>query len=299
MARRAMITPLTLYNRNQHLFDGLQLPDYHFPRSNEYDDLFLTEGWTLDKQTLIDNLLLETAEMDTIYTDPEFLQYAIGAWCRKEYHIWASLYETCFYKYNPIWNKDGSIKENTSEVRNLMSGGTKTRTRSGAGTVNDSEHIGDTDNVVDSRAKTEARNNVTTDDVETIDDSTTVNSVSAFDAMDVFHNRDKADTDTSSIRSEHGTDTGSTSTGEDGTSDRTYERNRSNASSHTDQETEHLQDDTTDSGSITHDNERHEYGNIGVTTTQQMIEAERALVRFNIYDVIIESFKDRFCILLY
>lgn len=299
MARRAMITPLTLYNRNPNLFDGLQLPDYHFPRSNDYEDLFLTEGWTLDKQTLVDNLLLETAEMDTIYTDPEFLQYAIGAWCRKEYHVWAALYETCFYRYNPIWNKDGTVKENANEVRDLMTGGTKTRTRSGAGTVNDSEHIGDTDNVVDSRSTTEARTNVTTDDVETIDDSTTVNSVSAFDSMATFNNRDKNKTDTSTLRSEHGTDTGSTSTGEDKTSDRSYERNRSNTSSHADQETEHLQDDTTDSGTITHANDRHEYGNIGVTTTQQMIEAERALVRFNVYDIIIESFKERFCILLY
>lgn len=41
------------------------------------------------------------------------------------------------------------------------------------------------------------------------------------------------------------------------------------------------------------------YGNIGVTTTQQMIEAERAVVAFNIYDYIINSFRSRFCLLIY
>lgn len=41
------------------------------------------------------------------------------------------------------------------------------------------------------------------------------------------------------------------------------------------------------------------HGNIGVTTTQQMIEQERETGKFNIYDVIVEDFKQRYCILVY
>lgn len=41
------------------------------------------------------------------------------------------------------------------------------------------------------------------------------------------------------------------------------------------------------------------WGNIGVTTTQQMIEEERRVSEFNISDYIIESFKRRFCLLIY
>ena len=41
------------------------------------------------------------------------------------------------------------------------------------------------------------------------------------------------------------------------------------------------------------------HGNIGVTTTQQMIEQERNVALYNIIDVIIESFKRRFCLLVY
>lgn len=43
----------------------------------------------------------------------------------------------------------------------------------------------------------------------------------------------------------------------------------------------------------------HSRGNIGVTTTQQMIEQERNISEFNIYDYIVKSFKRRFCIMLY
>lgn len=41
------------------------------------------------------------------------------------------------------------------------------------------------------------------------------------------------------------------------------------------------------------------YGNIGVTTTQQMIEQERETAKFNIFQVILDEFKQRFCVLVY
>ena len=45
--------------------------------------------------------------------------------------------------------------------------------------------------------------------------------------------------------------------------------------------------------------ERRETGNIGVTTTQQMIKEEREVDQFNIVDYIVQSFKRRFCLLVY
>lgn len=44
---------------------------------------------------------------------------------------------------------------------------------------------------------------------------------------------------------------------------------------------------------------RREYGNIGVTSTQQLIEAEREVADFDIYHYIITDFKQRFCLLVY
>lgn len=41
------------------------------------------------------------------------------------------------------------------------------------------------------------------------------------------------------------------------------------------------------------------HGNIGVTTTMQMIREQRDIVKFNLYDIITEEFKLRFCVLVY
>lgn len=69
--------------------------------------------------------------------------------------------------------------------------------------------------------------------------------------------------------------------------------------------------DTTNNGSITYGKKTAEtfekedkeiiraYGNIGVTTTQQMMQQERDIAKFNLYDIIAEEFKLRFCILVY
>lgn len=41
------------------------------------------------------------------------------------------------------------------------------------------------------------------------------------------------------------------------------------------------------------------WGNIGVTSSQQLIESERNIADFNIYQVIIDDFKSRYCICIY
>ena len=41
------------------------------------------------------------------------------------------------------------------------------------------------------------------------------------------------------------------------------------------------------------------HGNIGVTTSQQMIESERQLVLFNFFDVVAQLYGEKLCILLY
>lgn len=53
-----------------------------------------------------------------------------------------------------------------------------------------------------------------------------------------------------------------------------------------------------DTGTITR--ERREYGNIGVTTSTAMLTEEMEFrSKYNVYNIIIEDFKSRFCILVY
>ena len=63
--------------------------------------------------------------------------------------------------------------------------------------------------------------------------------------------------------------------------------------------------DTTNNGSGTnkrdakHTRSGRAHGNIGVTTSQQMIQSEREVAIFNIYDIIAESFVENFCLMIY
>ena len=59
-------------------------------------------------------------------------------------------------------------------------------------------------------------------------------------------------------------------------------------------------DSTTDrSGKTSGTREVYERGNIGVTTTQSMIEEQRKLVTFDLYQFIADRFKNTFCVLIY
>ena len=72
-------------------------------------------------------------------------------------------------------------------------------------------------------------------------------------------------------------------------------------------EEDHVESETTDKGAIdgsrsedeTITRNRREYGNIGVTTTQHMIQEERDIADFDIYQYIITDFKHRFCVMVY
>ena len=323
MPREAMITPLTLYNIDNTIFDGIVLPDYHFPRSIEYDDLFLKEGWTLSKDVLVNNILLETAELSTIYTDPDFFKFAVTQWAAKEYPVWRALYETLFYKYNPIWNKDGTVKRSEREIRDLLVSNTRTRTNNNVNVNNEHEiihddeditdtlDITDTDDITDTSSHSGAKNNVRDGSTNKTFDGTVINSVSAFDSMNSFANRDKVKSDNSDTTIDREVNVESESIGEenirdrdyirdeDSTRDRTNDRDRNLIGNNVQSGSENESSDTTDGGNIDKELDEKDYGNIGLTTTQSLISAERDLVKFNIYDLIIDSFKARFCLLLY
>ena len=50
---------------------------------------------------------------------------------------------------------------------------------------------------------------------------------------------------------------------------------------------------------ITRGHGLHVHGNIGTVTAQDMIKQEREIAIFNLYDTMIDEFKQRFCILVY
>lgn len=82
------LTLIGLYNFDSALFDGLTLPTGY------------------DKSIFIDSLLLEHGEKCVLYTNPDFMKYAIGAWGRKWALELERIYEALTAEYNPVHNYD-------------------------------------------------------------------------------------------------------------------------------------------------------------------------------------------------
>ena len=164
------------------------------------DELEVPEG--IDKTDIINNIILNCAELEVIYSRIDTMKMAIGVWSRSNQIGWKKLYDSMIIEYNPIWNVDADITETIE--RNAKG----TSTASG------------------------------------------INSVKGFNETEW---------------AEANKDTG-------------------NSENNTDEDIVR--------------NERRT-GNIGVTASQDLIEKERKIAQFNIIEHITNSFKERFCLMIY
>lgn len=108
---RATVSLLGLYQYDTSILNGLTLPENF-------------ESGDLD--TLKNNLLMETAELELVYSNPDFLKYAITQWCNKNKPTWKWLRDTQKYDYVPIWNADYKISDRND--RTIGNVGTSTNT---------------------------------------------------------------------------------------------------------------------------------------------------------------------------
>ena len=77
-----------MYQYNKTLFDRMEIPRQ------------------LNKEILVDNILLECNELQILYTDWNFLETAITAWSKKSNVSWQKIADTLDLEYNPIENYD-------------------------------------------------------------------------------------------------------------------------------------------------------------------------------------------------
>lgn len=204
------------------------------------DDLFiqLSIPSELDKETLIDNILLRGGEFEVLYSDPYFMQSAIGAWSDKWSRTMNKWVEALNIEYNPLENYD-RMEDWTDH---------NTGTVTDTGTVKDTGTVGT--------------------ETHTETDTTTDNKVSAFNS-DTMRDND------SSAGSADSDSTGTT------TNDLTKTNNLTR----------------TDNLTMTRTGRAH--GNIGVTTSQQMLQSELDIVAWNIYEHITDLFLQEFVIPVY
>lgn len=90
---KAKLSILGLYRWNPDVFKNMSLP----------------EG--VDHETLTWNILEQCAELEVIYSDPDYMTASIINWSNAMLPNWTKIQEALTAKYNPIWNKDGTIRE--------------------------------------------------------------------------------------------------------------------------------------------------------------------------------------------
>lgn len=285
---RATMDLIAAYNYDSTVLDLLEVPD------------------ELDRDILIENLLMETAEREIIYTNLGFLKQAIGSWSKKNLGVWTELYKTTQYEYNPIWNKDGTIKETVT--RDLAATEDTTTNVDRVDALEDliTRNLKDVNTRAYNDNETrnlEDKNTRAFTDTETRDlDSNSIDSVYGFNSSsDAPANKNVSEDNGTDTINHTGTDTfnhtGTDNIAHTGTD--TYDHTGTDKTGHTgrqDLDTK-LDKDTTDTGTIT--TERTEQGNIGVTSTQSLIQEQREVVKINLYDIIIDDFQKKFCLGVY
>ena len=230
------------------------------------------EGFeTADQTNLVNNLLCELAEMEVLYTSPAFMKTIIGVWSYKEKPTWDRIYAAAQMEYNPIENYDR--QESSTDTTD----GTRKHTGNDVTAFSGSDSVTNSGKDITQDSGTEAVGNTGTD--------TTTNKVAGFDSNNLV------DHDSSALAHGH---TATTTFGKK--EELTHGHVETVAMGHSETLThgEQIKDDT----EITRTSRIH--GNIGVTTSQQMLEQELEVApKLNIMNVIIESFKNRFCLLVY
>ena len=75
----------------------------------------------MDKATLLNSILLDAGEFPAVYSDPDFIRAAVGAWGLKYADTIARWWEVWKMKYNPLHNYDRT--ETVNDTENGISSG--------------------------------------------------------------------------------------------------------------------------------------------------------------------------------
>ena len=302
------LTLIGMYNYNPTLFDNLSLP----------------AGY--DKDIFIETLMLEHGEKCVLYTDLDFMKYTIGVLSRKWRLELERIYEALTAEYNPIYNydryedsKDGRGKKwgektGTDYSNATTFGSTETRTPG----LTETYVRGTTDETKQTKAgyteqKTDGHTKQSTDGYNMQDSGakgSTEEQVAAFNSS-TYENSRKTITDVGKVYNSVGqvdtsqgkieTDAGTMETAHKGTD--TVTTTGSDANVHTGTDSTHISGTLADKNGNETENTTHNahlYGNIGVTTSAQMVrEVVRDRLEVNLYSTAAQIFANEMLLQIY
>ena len=304
MSRGANLSILGLYNNDPSIFDFMAFPD----------------GFTdAQKQNVKDNILVECAEFEFLYPSPIVAKNVIGLWSNKEKPYWDRVYRAAQAEYNPIENyrrnetesvTDGRTEEHSGNDVSRASG-SDTNSRTGTETTDhDADHrtiIDETNVDTQSGSDSQSGSSSSTDTNSGTDVVT--NKTSGYDSNTLV-DHDSSETAHGHVVTNAAQGTSTTNYGKVDSQDHDAE------TTETHDDTDKLTLDTLETfvhgktDTLTHGEKiEHEgnsertmlaYGNIGVTTSQEMLTQELELAKIiQVVPIIIRSFIDRFCLEVY
>ena len=246
----AKLTMISFNSYLQQMYNGQTL----------FDLLTLPAG--IDKDDLVDNIILQGGEFEVLYSDPVFMREAVGSWGRKCYNTFLRWITAQSIAYNPLENYDRNELLTDQYYKAASSSARR-----------DSGNTRTFDN--------QDKRTIDTEDERTLDTTrTSEDEVSAFDSSNYQPSaKNTTEDDGTDTLTHSGTDTVDYS----GTIKDEYGEGTSG--------NENENSTNTHSGRI--------HGNVGVTTSQQMLSAEYEVARFNIIDQITDMFILEFCIPIY
>lgn len=217
---------------------------------------------TLSQEDVVNEILQECATMEPLYGDPQLFHQMIIHWFKTRNYTFQRLYDTMYLEYNPLENAYRTEKRETGYTRDYS----RDASRDGSETE-ETGASGTTD--TGSTQKTTSETTATSkDQVAPYND-------------DQFHDTTQ-------------TSGNNTATGNVENSGNEHFENSGN------------RELTTKNSETISDNENGKTldtftlkGSIGLITPQQMIEQERNVVKFNLYEYIATEFSKRFMIQIF
>ena len=255
-----------------------------------FDALILPEGY--NKETFVNSLLLEHGEKCVMYSDPDFMYAAIGVWGKKWELELTKIYEALTAKYDPIFNydryeeiEDGRTKQYTSRV-------TGSRKATDKPDYTDNTTHNETDSASHNETNNRTINGTETDTTNGSNEHTvSADNSSAYQAesKDLITNSDH----TTSNSTDNQTVNGSNNQTVNASNNRHVQGTTQDLS-------ETTGTDTSDSESENNNHRAHIYGNIGVTTSAQMVtEVLKQRFTYNLYTTATRLFANELLIGIY
>lgn len=257
-----------------------------------FNNIVLPEG--MDRDVLIDTIMMESGDLYPYYQHPVYLKKNIENWFARMLPQFEKMLIALTSEYNPIHNFDRF--EEYTDNRAIHDITTDNRTHSDNATDNRVMSDNATDNHVIANSSTDNDSSQTTASSTASSTGTREDKVSAYDS-DIYRPEANTDSSNNSTQSQTTSGTNIATHSDNGTDDLTHAGSGTDDLTHVGSST----DDLSHSGSTTDDNKHtgHLYGNIGITSSMELVEAELELRKYDLYLSIAKMFEHRFITQVY